>query len=162
VNNKSGEGEKKVIHFPQDESLFEEVHSRLLDELKPAGETETAMVERIARSWAELQRARQRETLVIEAHMDELKRTSPEPITNERALALVFLHHLDELEALQKKEMAIENLWYRTRHALEREQNRRRKREKAAAASAAKQTKAKRKPRSTGGLHIVQKKDPAP
>ncbi len=162
MNKKSGDGEKKVLSFPQDESLFEEVHSRLVEELKPAGETEIAMVEKIARSWADLQRARQRETLVIEAHMDELKRKAPEPISNERALAMVFLNHLDELETLQKKEIAIENLWYRTRHALEREQNRRRKREKALAASAAKRTKAKRKAIPKGGIHIVRKKEPAP
>jgi hypothetical protein len=166
VKKKTGGDGEKVIRFPEDESAFEALRSALLDEMKPVGERETALVDRIARSWADLQRARQRETLTIEAHMDELRRQSLEPISHERALAMVFLHHIDELDALQKKEMAIEDLWYRSRHALEREQTRRRRQEKAAAALAKQKSKPKptpkTTPRSSGGIHIVRKQEPSP
>jgi cell division protein ZapA (FtsZ GTPase activity inhibitor) len=160
VKKKTGGDGENVIRFPEDESAFEALHAALLDEMKPVGERETVLVKRIARSWADLQRARQRETLTIEAHMDELRRQSPEPISNERLLAMVFLNNIDELEALQKKEMAIEDLWYRSRHALEREQKRRRKDEKAAAPPAAAKPKPLQKPRSSGGIHIVRKQEP--
>jgi hypothetical protein len=110
-----------------DHALYLTLVGELSDEKKPEGLRETALVQEIALNYVRLQRARRLETETLNKHIAEVQSRFPEPIDDGKALAIVFMEHGRNLETMQRKEVKIEDAWYRAMGELDREQAARRK-----------------------------------
>jgi CRISPR/Cas system-associated endonuclease Cas1 len=101
----------------EDRALFLSMVNELSGEKQPETARERALVEDIALNYIRLQRARQLETETLNKY-----------IADGKSLALAFIEHGQELEKMQRKEVKIENAWYRAMRELDREQAARKKR----------------------------------
>jgi len=110
----------------EDQKMYQSLVDELTEEKMPANPRETALVEDIALNYVRLQRARRLETETMNKHIAEVQGRYPEPIDGGKALAIVFMEHGSKLESMQRKEVKIEDAWYRAIDDLDREQTARR------------------------------------
>jgi len=115
----------------EDQEAFLALVDQLTEDKKPANPRETALVQDIALNYVRLQRARRLETETLNNHIAEVQSRSAKPIDGGQALAMVFMEHGEKLESMQRKEVKIEDAWYRAMDELDREQTARRKSERA-------------------------------
>jgi hypothetical protein len=114
-----------------DQAAFLALVDELTEDKKPANPREAALVQDIALNYVRLQRARRLETETLNSHIAEVQSRFASPIDGGQALATVFMEHGDKLESMQRKEVKIEDAWYRAMDELDREQKARRKSELA-------------------------------
>ena len=133
----------------QEQTLYLSLVDELTNEKKPANLREIALVAEIARNYVRMQRARRLETETLDKHIAEVESRFPKPLEDGKALAIVFMEHGAQLESMQRKEVKIEDAWYRVMAELDREQAARLNREPEPAAGA----KSKR-------IHLVRKRKP--
>ena len=131
----------------QEQTLYLSLVGELTNEKKPANLRETALVAEIARNYVRMQRARRLETETLDKHIAEVQSRFPKPLEDGKALAIVFMEHSAQLESMQRKEVKIEDAWYRVMAELDREQTARPNRDPEPAAGA----KSKR-------IHLVRKR----
>ena len=131
----------------QEQTLYLSLVDELTNEKKPANLRETALVAEIARNYVRMQRARRLETETLDKHIAEVQSRFPKPLEDGKALAIVFMEHSAQLESMQRKEVKIEDAWYRVMAELDREQTARPNRDPEPAAGA----KSKR-------IHLVRKR----
>ena len=132
----------------QEQTLYLSLVGELTNEKKPANLRETALVAEIARNYVRMQRARRLETETLDKHIAEVQSRFPKPLEDGKALAIVFMEHSAQLESMQRKEVKIEDAWYRVMAELDREQTARPNREPEPAAAGAKSKR----------IHLVRKR----
>ncbi len=122
----------------EEQTLYLSLVDELTNEKKPANLRETALVAEIARNYVRMQRARRLETETLDKHIAEVQSRFPKPLEDGKALAIVFMEHGAQLESMQRKEVKIEDAWYRVMAELDREQTARPNCEPEPAAAGAK------------------------
>ena len=113
----------------QDQTLYLSLVDELTNEKQPSNLCETKLVEEIARSYVRLQRARRLETETLDKYIFEVQSRFPKPLEADKALSIVFMEHGAQLESMQRRELKIEDAWYRVMTELDHEQTARRARE---------------------------------
>jgi len=113
----------------EDHALYLSLADQLMAEKDPVNAGERALVDEIALNYVRLQRARRLETNTLNRYVAEVQAAHSEPLESGKALAMVFMEHGQKLEAMQRKEVKIENAWYRAMAELDRAQTARRKTE---------------------------------
>jgi len=137
----------------EDQTMYQAMVVELMDEKIPANPRETALVEEIALNYVKLQRARRLETETMNKHIAEVQSRFEEPIDGGKALAMVFMEHGSKLESMQRKEVKIEDAWYRAMDELDREQKDRHKNSPADPAPVVADPK-------TNRIHLVNPRKP--
>ena len=111
----------------EDQQSYSALLDQLTQEKKPVNLAERKLVEDVALAYIRLQNARRLETETLNRYISELQNRLPKSISADKAMAIAYAEHADEIEGLQQKEVAIQDAWYHAMHELEREQNARRK-----------------------------------
>lgn len=101
-------------------SHLRSLSERLMEELRPVGELELLLVERVVSCVWRLRRA-------LRVEVEVLERDRSDTLTgDDQGLALAWMRKLDTLTNLNRYEVTLERALYRALHELERQQAKRR------------------------------------
>jgi hypothetical protein len=121
---------KSIVLAHESQEEYDAMRESLIDSYKPAGEHETAMVDRIAQAHWRLQRCYRVETAFIENRVEAAQEETPD-IDPDAAMARMFVDKAEsaKMRLLMRYLGAAERAFYKAMSDLEKAQAARRKRE---------------------------------